>query len=71
VTVGLLGLVAAGAFLASGLVLALALALTPNPGMDVVLLILKLTDVVGWVAANRPGPIVTLGPGRRTDRRRR
>jgi hypothetical protein len=48
--VGLLGLVAAGAFLASGFLLLLALALTPNPDKDSALLILKVIDVAGWLA---------------------
>ena len=48
--VGLLGLVAAGLFLASGIVLSLGLALTPNPGNEALYTVLKAADVIGWFA---------------------
>jgi len=50
VTVGVLGLVAAGAFLASSLWLLLFVALHPYPGNEAVLVVLKVADVVGWLA---------------------
>jgi len=53
VAVGVLGLVAAAAFLASGLLLMLALALTPKPGNDALVVVLKTADVVGWLAIGR------------------
>lgn len=46
----MLGLVGATAFLASGLLLILALALTPNPGGEALVPVLKAADVVGWLA---------------------
>lgn len=50
VAAGVLGLVGATAFLASGLLLILALALTPNPGGEALVPVLKAADVVGWLA---------------------
>ena len=45
---GLLGLAAALAFLPSGLLVLLGFVLTPRPGNEVALGILKLADFVGW-----------------------
>jgi hypothetical protein len=50
VAVGLLGLVAAGVFLVSGVVLSVGLALTPNPGNEALFAVLKAADVIGWGA---------------------
>ena len=50
VALGMLGLVAAAAFLASGLLLLLTFALSPNPGNDAPVLVLKTADFVGWLA---------------------
>lgn len=45
---GLLGLAAALAFVPSGLLVLLGFVLTPRPGNEVALGILKLVDFVGW-----------------------
>lgn len=51
VVVGVLGLAAGAAFLASGTLLLLFVALTPYHGNDAALLVvLKSVDVVGWLA---------------------
>jgi len=47
---GLIGLAAAVAFLVSGLVLLLDLALTPKPGDAYALSVMKVIDVAGWIA---------------------
>ena len=46
----LLGLAAAVAFLVSGLLLLLDLALTPKPGDEFALSVMKVIDVAGWIA---------------------
>ena len=47
---GLIGLAAAMAFLVSGLLILLDLALTPKPGDDSALSFMKMIDVAGWIA---------------------
>jgi hypothetical protein len=49
VAVGLLGLAAAAAFLVSGLLLLLTLVLTPDPGNDALVVVLKSADAIGWL----------------------
>lgn len=50
IALGVLGLVAAVAFLYSGLLLLLGTALSPNAGNEAILLVEKVVDIVGWFA---------------------
>jgi hypothetical protein len=50
VAIGILGLVGVVGYLASGFLLLLSLAVSPNPGNDVPVLVLKAADVIGWLA---------------------
>ena len=50
VALAALGLVAAAAFLASGILILLSVGLTPNPGNEALLFVMKVFDVVVWLA---------------------
>jgi hypothetical protein len=50
VAIGILGLLGVVAYLSSGFLLLLSLALSPNPGSDAPVLILKAVDIIGWLA---------------------
>jgi hypothetical protein len=50
IALGLLGLVAAVAYAYSGILVALSASLSPNPGNDAALLLVKVVDILGWLA---------------------